>query len=81
MGGAPGPLPDRCAAADPARPTPVPRVLIHGDADDIVPIAFSRDYAAPARLIEIPNADHFAVIDPRHPAWPLVLQEVLEAVA
>jgi acetyl esterase/lipase len=76
LGGTPDEFPDRYTYADPARPTPVPRVLIHGTADDIVPIALSRDYAAPARLIEIPGADHFAVIDPKHPAWQIVLHEV-----
>lgn len=77
LGGVPDEFPDRYTYADPARPTPVPRVLIHGTADDTVPIALSRDYAAPARLIEIPGADHFAVIDPKHPAWHTVLQEVM----
>jgi pimeloyl-ACP methyl ester carboxylesterase len=76
MGGAPAEVPDRYAYADPARPTRVPRVIIHGTADDTVPIALSRDYAAPARLIEIPGADHFAVIDPHHSAWQTVLHEV-----
>jgi acetyl esterase/lipase len=80
MGGDPGEVPERYAAADPARPTLVPRVLIHGTADDIVPIALSREYAAPARFIEIPGADHFALIDPRHPAWSVVLQEVVAVV-
>ena len=74
-GGAPDEFPDRYTYADPARPTPVPRVLIHGTADDTVPIALSRDYAAPARLIEIPGADHFAVIDPKHAAWHTVLRK------
>ena len=72
----PAEFPDRYAYADPARPTPVPRILIHGVDDDIVPIALSRGYAAPARLVEIPGADHFAVIDPQHLVWPLVLQEI-----
>ncbi len=76
MGGAPGEFPDRYAYADPARPTPVPRILIHGVDDDIVPIALSRGYAAPARLVEIPGADHFAVVDPLHKAWQIVMREV-----
>ena len=54
----------------------MPRVLIHGTADRTVPIALSRNYAAPARLIEIPGAGHFAVIDPKHAAWKIVLHEV-----
>ena len=76
MAGASGEFPDRYAYADPARPTPVPRLLIHGVDDEIVPISLSRGYAAPARLVEIPGADHFAVIDPQHLVWPLVLQEI-----
>jgi len=76
MGGTPTQFPDRYSYADPARPTPVPRVLIHGTADRTVPIALSRNYAAPARLIEIPGASHFAVIDPKHVAWHIVLHEV-----
>jgi acetyl esterase/lipase len=76
MGGAPDEVPDRYTYADPARPTPVPRILIHGTADDIVPIALSRGYVAPARLIEIPGADHFAVIDPDHAAFTLVLESL-----
>jgi acetyl esterase/lipase len=80
MGGDPTQFPERYTYADPARPTPVPRVLIHGTADDIVPIALSRDYTAPARLIEIPGADHFAVIDPQHAAWHTVLHEVVNVL-
>jgi acetyl esterase/lipase len=76
IGGSADEFPERYAYADPARSTPVPRVIIHGVDDDIVPIALSREYAAPARLIEIPGADHFSVIDPLHPAWQVVLHEV-----
>uniref|UniRef100_Q01ZT5 Putative lipase/esterase n=1 Tax=Solibacter usitatus (strain Ellin6076) TaxID=234267 RepID=Q01ZT5_SOLUE len=76
LGGAPGEFPARYAFADPARPTPVPRLLIHGDADTIVPIELSRRFAAPSTLIEIPGADHFAVIDPTHAAWRSVLHSI-----
>jgi acetyl esterase/lipase len=77
MGGTGEEVPERYAAADPARSTPVARVLIHGDADDIVPIELSRGYAAPCRLIEIPDADHFAVIDPLHRAFADVLKIIM----
>jgi acetyl esterase/lipase len=77
LGGGPDEVPERYAAADPARPSRVPRVLIHGTADDTVPIALSREYAAPARIIEIPGADHFSVIDPGHAAWRVVIGEVM----
>jgi acetyl esterase/lipase len=76
MGGSPTEVPERYLAADPARPAAVPRVIVHGTADETVPIALSRAYAAPAHLIEIPDADHFAVIDPLHAAWATVLQQV-----
>jgi acetyl esterase/lipase len=77
LGGAPADVSDAYAHANPARPTPVPRTLIHGTADDIVPIALSRTFTAPANLIELPGADHFAVIDPSHDAWQAVLAELL----
>ncbi len=76
LGGTADEVPERYAHADPARPSCVPRVIIHGTEDESVPIAFSRAYAAPAQLIEVPGADHFAVIDPLHPAWLRVLEQV-----
>jgi acetyl esterase/lipase len=69
LGGAPGDLPERYAHADPARPTAVPRILIHGDADDIVPMELTRSFRAPATRIEIPGAGHFALIDPLDAAF------------
>jgi len=64
-------------AADPAtRPTAVKRVLIHGVNDDIVPVEMSRDYPLPARIVQLPGADHFAVIDPSSAAWPEVISEI-----
>ena len=80
LGGTPQTVADRYAAADPAcRPARVPRVLIHGDADDIVPLELSRAYvdarfgdANPPRLIELPGLDHHAVIDPASAAWEAV---------
>ncbi len=77
MGGDPREFPDRYAYADPARPTHVPRVIIHGDADAIVPLALSRGYSAPARLIELPGAGHFDVIDPETAAFRTLLSELV----
>ena len=73
LGGGPEDVPERYAAADPAeRPSKLPRVLIHGTADDIVPVELSRAYVqarsgdlGAATLAELPGANHFAVIDPR----------------
>jgi len=77
MGGAPDELPERYAVADPAlRPARTPRVLIHGDADDIVPVEVSRGFPEPRRLVEIPGADHHALIDPASAAWSEVVSEI-----
>jgi acetyl esterase/lipase len=76
LGGTPEEVPERYVEADPARPSEVPRVLIHGDADDIVPVCLARQFAAPAGRIEIPGGDHFAVIDPARAAWKVVLAAV-----
>jgi len=85
LGGSPEEVPERYAAADPAeRPSQAPRTLIHGTADDVVPIELSRAYlearardSNPPRLLEVPGGDHFAVIDPRGQAWDLVLTSLL----
>ncbi|WP_150253019.1 alpha/beta hydrolase family protein [Nocardiopsis deserti] len=57
-------------------PLGVPQLIVHGDADQRVPVVHSRDYVAAARAAgdtvdhhEPAGADHFAVIDPAHPAW------------
>ena len=65
----PGELPD----------APVPVTILHGEEDEVVPIAVSaayRDRHRSARLVPLPGAGHFAVIDPRTPAFSLVLGEV-----
>ena len=64
-------------------PLRVPARLIHGDADDVVPIEISRRYVEAARdasikLVTLPGADHFAGIDPRSAEWPVVERAVLE---
>lgn len=57
-------------------PTHKPVLLVHGDADDRVPVGLSRDYFAAAaaagdgcELLELAGVDHFAVIDPRTATW------------
>jgi len=32
------------------------------------------------RLLELPGVDHFEVIDPRHDAWPAILDAVSSLV-
>ncbi|MQA14617.1 MAG: prolyl oligopeptidase family serine peptidase [Pseudonocardiaceae bacterium] len=58
-----------------------PQLVVHGDADDRVPIAHSRDYTAaalaagdPVEFLDLPGADHFVVIDPEHASWQRVCQ-------
>jgi acetyl esterase/lipase len=77
LGGEPDAVPDRYASASPAvlLPLGIPQLLVHGRRDEAVPSSQSRGYAALAaaagdrvELVE-PDADHFDVIDPQHPAW------------
>jgi Dipeptidyl aminopeptidases/acylaminoacyl-peptidases len=82
LGGGPDDVPERYAAADPARRTPpgVPVRIVHGRLDRQVPVEMSVGYAARARrsgadvrLVELPDCEHFGVIDPLSPAWATVL--------
>ncbi|RNL62171.1 alpha/beta hydrolase [Nocardioides marmoriginsengisoli] len=52
-------------------------VLVHGVADDEVPIELSRGFAAVhpwARLTELRGVGHYEFLDPRSPAWVTVAQ-------
>ncbi|HEY2321187.1 MAG TPA: alpha/beta fold hydrolase [Solirubrobacteraceae bacterium] len=79
MGAAPAQRPDAYRLADPlARiPAGVPVLLVHGDADQRVPLSQSRRYAQRAaaagdercELMELAGVDHFALIDPRTETW------------
>jgi acetyl esterase/lipase len=89
LGGPPDQVAERYAAADPAAllPLGVRQVLVHGTADANVPFALSEGYAAAAvargdaaRLVPLPGAGHFEVIDPRSREWPAVEEAVLELV-
>jgi len=71
-GGAPAAVPERYRVADPVAllPTGVPSVLVHGEADDIVPLSQSEGYVAAAvaagdrsRLVHVPGG-HFEHLDP-----------------
>lgn len=88
--GTPAEVPDHYREADPMQLSiaHARQRLIHGSADDTVPPAFSRDYVAfkrkrtgnekeDTRLLEIAEADHFDLIDPRSKAWAEVEQTVL----
>jgi acetyl esterase/lipase len=87
LGGTPDEQPLRYHQASPIEllPLGVPERLLHGSKDDVVPIEISRrfDQAAAAahddaRLIELPDAGHFELIDPRTDAWATVQAAVLD---
>jgi acetyl esterase/lipase len=78
MGAAPQDAPFAYRELSPmaALPTGARVLLVHGDADDRVPITQSRDYLAAAQqagddcaLLELPGEDHFSLIDPRTVAF------------
>jgi dipeptidyl aminopeptidase/acylaminoacyl peptidase len=82
LGGGPTEVPDRYAVADPIRslPSGVPTVVVHGAEDDRVPLEVGRSYVTAARasgddarLVELPDTEHFTVIDPRSAVWSTVL--------
>jgi pimeloyl-ACP methyl ester carboxylesterase len=72
-GGSPEERPDAYRLADPMLRLPLatPQLLVHGDADDRVPVDYSRRYAAAAggELLELAGVGHFEPIDPRTDAW------------
>jgi len=84
LGATPAGSPGLYRAADAeGRPSAVPRVLIHGTADDRVPLALSREYlrlrlsdAGPVKLVELPGADHFDVVDPQSRFFSTVMDEL-----
>lgn len=75
-------------AACPSRhSSDVPRILIHGTADDVVPISLSRRFrdlrkndSGRVELVEIAGADHFDLIDPESSAWSTVRDCVLRSL-
>jgi acetyl esterase/lipase len=88
-GGTPNERPEAYVIADPLARLPVGiRVLlVHGDADDRVPVQQSRDYALAAQaagdrceLLELAGVGHFALIDPRTEAWATIAER-LDALA
>ncbi|MGA2736364.1 MAG: alpha/beta fold hydrolase [Bryobacteraceae bacterium] len=87
LGGTPQEQPERYHQASPIEllPLGVPERLLHGTRDDVVPIELSRRFQAAAsaagddaRLIELPDAGHFDLIDPRTSAWAQVHASVLD---
>jgi acetyl esterase/lipase len=85
LGGGFDAVPERYIAASPAAllPLGIPQVLIHGTADDSVPLQMSLAYLAKAqaandvvRFIELEGVDHFALIDPTSNAWAVTIKEL-----
>jgi acetyl esterase/lipase len=83
MGGGAGDVPERYAAASPIERLPlgVPQLLVHGDADDRIPVDQAARYAEAARaagddaeLVVRPGEDHFVHLDPAGAAWATVVQ-------
>jgi pimeloyl-ACP methyl ester carboxylesterase len=83
LGGPPGKLPGRYDLASPIERLPlgVPQLLVHGDADDSVPVELSRRYAERAReagdpceLVELRGCGHFEHLDPNSHAWGVVTE-------
>ena len=89
LGGTPKDVPDHYQEADPMQlPIQAARqVLIHGTRDDDVPPAFSASYGArkearweAVRVVRIPAANHYDLIDPRSAAWRQVEEQVLRVL-
>jgi pimeloyl-ACP methyl ester carboxylesterase len=51
---------------------PEPTLLIHGEADQVVPPAQSTRVEG-ARVSTIPGLGHFELLDPNREHWPLVI--------
>lgn len=82
LGGSPDEVPERYAAASPACRLPLhaPQLLVHGDADEDVPVELSRDYAAaatragdPVTYVELRGDGHYEHLDPATTAWRTVI--------
>lgn len=90
LGAGPDQAAERYADASPIAllPLGVPQVLIHGDTDDRVPLSISRAYADKAsragdsvRFIELPNTDHFVLIDADAQVWTRTQSEIQSLLA
>jgi len=92
MRGTPSEVPDHYREADPMKVSvTAEQWLIHGTADDIVPVDFSRAYVAAKQglsveqgkrvhLLAIHDAGHFDLIDPHSKAWTQVEQAILRSL-
>ncbi|MGI5328366.1 TIGR00730 family Rossman fold protein [Actinomadura nitritigenes] len=53
----------------------IPTVIVHGDRDELLPVAMSRRYAAAsaAELIVASSTGHFDLVDPGASVWPTIV--------
>jgi acetyl esterase/lipase len=86
LGGTPEQVPEHYGEASPMELTiaTARQVIVHGLADEVVPVAISRDYSAAKQdrgeqveFVPIPQAGHMDVIDPRSKAFAVVADAVL----
>jgi len=86
MGGTPDQHPERYDVGSPIEllPTGARHVLVHGTADDTVPLSQSETFAERAEklgnrttLIKLDGIGHYELIDPESEAWPPVVRAVL----
>ncbi|HET7532729.1 MAG TPA: alpha/beta hydrolase [Nocardioidaceae bacterium] len=83
LGGEPDEQPGRYDEADPLTrlqtSPPCEVVVVHGSADDVVPLSNSRGLAAAHPFVDlrvVEGADHFDVMNPTSAAWPVVLESL-----
>lgn len=90
MGGTPDQYPDRFDAGSPIEllPNGSKQVLIHGTADDIVPVSQSEKFVERAQqqgkrptLVKLNGVGHFELIDPESDVWPIVTRAVLPVLS
>ncbi|MBM7844742.1 alpha/beta hydrolase family protein [Herpetosiphon giganteus] len=90
LGGSPDDYPERYHDASPAAllPLGVPQIVLHGTDDGPVPFGISQSYVEQAlaagdeaRLVALPNAHHFELIDPSSREWPAVMAAVQDLLA
>jgi len=86
MDGTPDQHSDRYDAGSPIEllPTDAREILVHGVADDTVPVSQSEAFVERAEkigdrpsLIKLPGIGHYELIDPESEAWPTVASAVL----
>lgn len=89
LGGTPNQVADHYREADPMKLAIRARqCVIHGVEDDIVPPSLSKAYVSAklktqehVRLMMIPDAGHFEIVDPRSRAWAMVEKNLVDFIA